>query len=114
MDQDGGSTGIIMPFLGYEASCVQGPAVMSRFKSAPILPAFITEDKKRPGHHILTVLEPVFTAKTKDKQKDIYDMMASLTSLVEQHIRDYPEEWFWLHDRWKYVERKKKEANNLQ
>ncbi|CBL05295.1 Bacterial lipid A biosynthesis acyltransferase [Megamonas hypermegale ART12/1] len=35
-------------------------------------------------------------------------MMASLTSLVEQHIRDYPEEWFWLHDRWKYVERKKK------
>jgi len=72
------------------------------------------EDKKRPGHHILTVLEPVFTAKTKDKQKDIYDMMASLTSLVEQHIRDYPEEWFWLHDRWKYVERKKKEANNLQ
>ena len=73
-----------------------------------------TEDKKRPGHHILTVLEPVFTAKTKDKQKDIYDMMASLTSLVEQHIRDYPEEWFWLHDRWKYVERKKKEANNLQ
>ena len=114
MDQDGGSTGIIMPFLGYEASCVQGPAVMSRFKSAPILPAFITEDKKRPGHHILTVLEPAFTAKTKDKQKDIYDMMASLTSLVEQHIRDYPEEWFWLHDRWKYVERKKKEANNLQ
>lgn len=114
MDQDGGSTGIIMPFLGYEASCVQGPAVMSRFKSAPILPAFITEDKKRPGHHILTVLEPVFTAKTKDKQKDIYDMMASLASLVEQHIRDYPEEWFWLHDRWKYVERKKKEANNLQ
>ena len=109
MDQDGGSTGIIMPFLGYEASCVQGPAVMSRFKSAPILPAFITEDKKRPGHHILTVLEPVFTAKTKDKQKDIYDMMASLTSLVEQHIRDYPEEWFWLHDRWKYVERKKKQ-----
>lgn len=108
MDQDGGSTGIIMPFLGYEASCVQGPAVMSRFKSAPILPAFITEDKKRPGHHILTVLEPAFTAKTKDKQKDIYDMMASLTSLVEQHIRDYPEEWFWLHDRWKYVERKKK------
>lgn len=41
-------------------------------------------------------------------------MMASLTNLVEQHIRDYPEEWFWLHDRWKYVERKKKEANNLQ
>ena len=84
--------------------------MMSRFKSAPILPAFITEDKKRPGHHILTVLEPVFTAKTKDKQKDIYDMMASLTSLVEQHIRDYPEEWFWLQiDGNMLKERKKKQ-----
>lgn len=114
MDQDGGGTGIMMPFFGYEASCVQGPAVMSRFKGAPILPAFITEDKSRPGHHILTILEPVFTEKTKDKDADIYNMMAELTHLVEEHIKRYPDEWFWLHDRWKYAERKKKEANNLQ
>lgn len=112
MDQDGGSTGILMPVFGYEASCVQGPAVMSRFKSAPILPTFITED--RPGHHVLTVLEPVFTNKSKDKEADIYNMMADLTHLVENHIRKHPEEWFWLHDRWKYVEKKKKESNNLQ
>lgn len=114
MDQDGGSTGIMMPFFGIEASCVQGPAVMSRFKSAPILPTFITEDKKRPGHHILTVLEPVFTERTKDKNADIYNMMEKLTKLVENHIKEYPEEWFWLHDRWKYAEKKKKESNNLQ
>lgn len=114
MDQDGGGTGIMMPFFGIEASCVQGPAVMSRFKSAPILPTFITEDKNRPGHHILTVLEPVFTERTKDKNADIYNMMASLTTLVENHIRAYPDEWFWLHDRWKYAEKKKKESNNLQ
>lgn len=101
-----------MPVFGYEASCVQGPAVMSRFKSAPILPTFITED--RPGHHVLTVLEPVFTNKSKDKEADIYNMMADLTHLVENHIRKHPEEWFWLHDRWKYVEKKKKESNNLQ
>ena len=112
MDQDGGSTGILMPFFGHEASCVQGPAVMSRFKSAPILPVFITED--RPGHHILVVEEPVFTEHTKDKPADIYDMMYSLSQRLEKHIRQYPSEWFWLHDRWKYVEKKKKEANNLQ
>lgn len=112
MDQDGGSTGIMMPVFGYEASCVQGPAVMSRFKNAPILPAFITQD--RPGHHILTIGEPVFTMRTKDKKQDIYNTMYDLTKMVEEHIKRYPEEWFWLHDRWKYAERKKKEANNLQ
>ncbi len=112
MDQDGGSTGILMPVFGYEASCVQGPAVMSRFKSAPILPVFITED--RPGHHILTVKEPIFTEHTKNKQADIYNMMQSLTLQLEEHIRKYPTEWFWLHDRWKYAEKKKKQANNLQ
>ena len=40
--------------------------------------------------------------------------MYDLTKMVEEHIKRYPEEWFWLHDRWKYAERKKKEANNLQ
>lgn len=113
MDQDGGGTGIYMPVFGYDASCVQGPAVMSRFKSAPILPVFITEDK--PGHHILFVHEPVFTEHTKDKKADIYNMMYELTNLTEKHIRKYPEEWFWLHDRWKHGEEiKKKQANNLQ
>lgn len=112
MDQDGGDTGILMPFFGYEASCVQGPAVMSRFKSAPILPVYITED--RPGHHILYVGKPVFTEHTKDKQADIYNMMYSLTKRLEKHIKAHPHEWFWLHDRWKYAEKKKKEANRLQ
>ena len=114
MDQDGGATGIPMPVFGYEASCVQGPAVMSRFKSAPILPVFITEDKERPGHHILYVHEPVFTERTKDKSADIYNMMYELTKLLEQHIKQHPAEWFWLHDRWKYAEKKKKQANALQ
>ena len=114
MDQDGGATGIPMPVFGYEASCVQGPAVMSRFKSAPILPVFITEDSQRPGHHILYVHEPVFTEHTKDKKADIHNMMYELTQLLEQHILQHPSEWFWLHDRWKYAEKKKKQANNLQ
>lgn len=114
MDQDGGATGIPMPVFGYEASCVQGPAVMSRFKSAPILPVFITEDPRRAGHHILYVHEPVFTEHTKDKDADIYNMMHYLTELLEEHIKKHPSEWFWLHDRWKYAEKKKKQANNLQ
>ncbi len=114
MDQDGGSTGIPMPVFGYEASCVQGPAVMSRFKSAPILPVYITEDETKPGHHILYVSPPIFTEHTKDKKADIYNMMYHLTQELEKHIRKHPHEWFWLHNRWKYAEKKKKEANSLQ
>ena len=24
-----------------------------------------------------------------------------MASLIEEHVRKYPEQWFWLHDRWK-------------
>lgn len=102
MDQDGGSTGVIMEFLGKKASCVQGPAILSRYKDAPILPVFITEDKEK-GSHILYVDEPIFTPRTKDKGKDVLDTLTILNKKVEDHIKMHPEEWFWLHDRWKYV-----------
>ena len=42
--------------------------------------------------------------KTNDKHADIKQTTAILNRLIEAHIRKCPEEWFWLHDRWKSVE----------
>ena len=114
MDQDGGGTGVMMNFLGREASCVQGPAVLSRFKKAPILPVFITEDKERPGHHILTVEKPVFTPVTKNKTEDMMSTLAKLNKRVEDNIYQHPREWFWLHDRWKFADRQRAQQESLR
>lgn len=104
MDQDGGGTGLMMQFLGRPASVVQGPAVLSRFKKAPILPVFIRPNPSKPGHHILEIGEVIFTPHTANKDEDIKGTLAFLTRLIEEHIYAYPQQWFWLHNRWKYAE----------
>lgn len=101
MDQDAGSDGVILDFLGKKASCPQGPAFLARMKESPVVPVFITENGD--GTHRLLIKEYLWVEKSDDKQKDIQKATQTLTGIIEDHIRAYPKEWFWLHDRWKYT-----------
>lgn len=99
MDQDAGADGIIVDFFGRPASTVQGPAALARMKGAPIVPAFIAT---RPdGTHQAIVHPPLWVDKTEDREHDIRTTTNQLNRIIEDHIRQYPEEWFWLHNRWK-------------
>ena len=100
MDQDTSRhDGIVLDFFGRKTNCVTGPASIARFRDVPIFPIFITREAN--GHHRILVHDAVFVEKTQDKQEDIRRTTAQLTKIIEGHIRRYPEEWFWLHDRWK-------------
>ena len=100
MDQDvGRNDGVIVKFFNRATNYVTGAASMSRFKSIPIFPAFM--HKNSDGTHTLEVFPPLIVEKTSDKRADIQLMTQKLAMLTEEHIRRYPEEWFWLHDRWK-------------
>lgn len=100
MDQDTSRhNGIILDFFGRPTNCVPGAASMARFQNVPIFPAFMHRDDQ--GMHTLIVGDPVFVEKTKDKREDIRRTTQLLTHDIEAHVRKYPEEWFWLHDRWK-------------
>ncbi len=101
MDQDAGRDGVLLQFFGRDTSCVTGPASMGRFQGAPILPIFISQNSD--GTHLLKIHEAVFAEKTKNKQEDLTRTTEKLTRIIEAHIRKYPEEWFWLHDRWKSI-----------
>ena len=100
MDQDvGRHDGVIVKFFNRATNYVTGAASMSRFKSIPIFPAFM--HKNSDGTHTLEVYPPLTVEKTSDKRADIQIMTQKLATLTEEHIKKYPEEWFWLHDRWK-------------
>lgn len=99
MDQDASADGIIVDFFGRPASTVQGPAALARMKGAPIVPAFIAT---RPdGTHQAIIYPPLWVDKTEDREYDIRTTTNQLNRIIEDHIRQYPEEWFWLHNRWK-------------
>ncbi len=102
MDQDAADDGIVIPFLGRDASCAHGAATIARRTQAPIIPIFIS---KGPGRtHNINIDKAVFVEKTSNKHADIRKTTILLTQKIEEHIKKYPNEWFWLHDRWKSVE----------
>lgn len=102
MDQDTNKhDGIVLDFFGLPTNCVPGAASMARFSGAPIYPSFI--HRRADGMNEVIVSPAVFVTKTKDKRADIKETTQKLTHIIEAHIRKYPEDWFWLHDRWKSI-----------
>ena len=100
MDQDVGRTdGVVVKFFNRATNFVTGAASMSRFRKVPIFPAFM--HKNSDGTHTLEVFPPLSVEKTSDKHADLKLMTQRLATLIEEHIKKFPEEWFWLHDRWK-------------
>ncbi|ORU00950.1 Lipid A biosynthesis lauroyl acyltransferase [Anaerovibrio sp. JC8] len=99
-DQDPAiNDGIILNFFNRPTNCFTGPAQLARFQNAPIFHGQIVH---RPdgGHHI-TIYPPIYVDKTNNKKADIEKATQQVMDLLEAHIREYPEDWFWLHDRWK-------------
>ena len=100
MDQDTNRhDGVIVKFFNQATNYMPGAASMSRFKGVPIFPAFM--HRNGDGTHTLIVQPAIYVEKTKDKREDIKRTTQQLATLTEEHIRKYPEEWFWMHDRWK-------------
>ena len=100
MDQDTGRhDGAVVKFFNEPTNFAVGAATMSRFKNIPIFPAFMYRNSD--GTHKLIVQPPLYTENTNNKRADIKKMTQILATLIEEHIKRYPEQWFWLHDRWK-------------
>ena len=91
--------GIIIDFFGQPTNAFTGAAAIARRCGVPIFPVFIHREES--GHHILTVEPGIMVEKTDDRTKDVRRVTQTINTRIEQWIRKYPEEWFWLHDRWK-------------
>jgi KDO2-lipid IV(A) lauroyltransferase len=92
--------GVFVKFFGRPTSTPPGAAALARMQNAPIVPVFITETSK--GKHTLIIHPPIWVQKTDDREHDIFSTTQKLSDIIEQHVRKYPHEWFWLHNRWKH------------
>ncbi|MBR3722584.1 MAG: lysophospholipid acyltransferase family protein [Selenomonadaceae bacterium] len=100
MDQDTNRhDGSVLDFFGRPTNCTPGAASMARFKKVPIFPGFI--HKNEDGTHIIKIFPALEIEWTKDKREDLKRVTQEIVKITEEHIRKYPEEWFWIHDRWK-------------
>jgi KDO2-lipid IV(A) lauroyltransferase len=98
-DQDAGSHGVFVHFLGRRASTPFGPASFSLRTGACIVSGFILrEDLSR---HRVILEEPFLPVPGDDKEKDLMHVTQVYTSLLEKYVRERPDHWLWLHRRWK-------------
>jgi KDO2-lipid IV(A) lauroyltransferase len=97
-DQDAGPNGLFVNFLGKMASTPTGLAVFVRKLGIPVLPVVII---RRPeGGHKLIISPPLNFAKSDEEDADIYQLTLAATRIIEENIRQYPDEWLWFQKRW--------------
>jgi Kdo2-lipid IVA lauroyltransferase/acyltransferase len=97
-DQDAGSDGVIVEFLGRPASTPKGPAAFSLKTGAPLLCGVIVREGLRQR---IVVEPPINITPSGDKNEDIRALTQAYTSILSKYIKEYPDHWFWPHRRWK-------------
>ncbi len=96
-DQNAGD--VFIEFFGQKAGSVAGPAVFHLRTGAPLVPLF---NVRLPGdYHRVEILPPMEFESTGDTQADSERIMQALNDVLEEYVRRYPDQWLWLHDRWK-------------
>ncbi len=90
--------GVFVDFFGHPAYTPTGPAALAKASGASLVPAIIV---RKNGRHVLMVEEAVELADTGDKEKDLVENTRRWSSVIESYIRRYPEQWVWMHRRWK-------------
>ncbi len=90
--------GLFVDFLGTPACTNKGPALLALKKGAAVLPVFSFRQGRR---HRVVVGEQFALPDTGDRDRDILILTESITDAVAEAVRKAPEQWFWVHRRWK-------------
>ena len=96
-DQNSGD--LFAPFFGVPAGTVAGPATLALHTGAAIIPTYcvrLPDDRYR-----LMILPPIDTTATGDREADARRIMTDVNAALESVIRQYPDQWLWIHNRWK-------------
>lgn len=98
-DQHALNGGALRDFLGRPAWSFTGPALLATRTGALVLPAFPV--RQPDGTFIVEVMPPLELADTGDREADILTNTQLILDAIGDAIRRHPEQWLWLHDRWK-------------
>jgi Kdo2-lipid IVA lauroyltransferase/acyltransferase len=91
--------GLLVDFFGKPARTTPVAAVLARRADIPVVPTF---SRRLPGgRHLMVVGPRLPLAKTSDPQADIQRHLELQNLALEAWVRSCPEQWLWLHRRWK-------------
>jgi KDO2-lipid IV(A) lauroyltransferase len=92
--------GVFVDFFGIPACSTTGIARIALRTDAPVVPGFLHWDKNLRKYRLR--FEPaVALVRSGDDEADVRDTTAGFMKVIEEYARTYPDQWLWLHKRWK-------------
>lgn len=92
--------GIFVDFFGLKASTTFMLAKLAVRTGAGVLPVFAPWEKQR-RRFLLKIDEPLRFERSNDEEEDVRRLTQLFTTVVEKYVRRYPDQWLWIHRRWK-------------
>lgn len=92
--------GVFCDFFGIPASSTTGLAVFALRSESPVVPGFLFWDARRKKH-ILRFEPEVELVRTGDFKEEVAANTARFTKVIEACVRRHPEQWLWIHKRWR-------------
>ena len=91
--------GVFVPFFGRPASTSRALAVLALRTRTPIVPIFAR--RERIGLHRIVVEPPLALPDTGEVDQAVLELTAACARAIERAVRQTPEQWLWMHDRWR-------------
>jgi len=92
--------GVFVEFFGRPACTASGLARVALKTGAAVLPGFLLwEESER--RYVLHFGEEISVHPSDDHERDIVDLTQRCTLAIESWVRQYPDQWLWIHRRWK-------------
>jgi len=102
IDQDARQSGVYVNFFGRPASTHRSPAVLALKYGTPIVIANIYREG---GSHYCVLSDPIRPEEFRNAADPVKALTQAYSDRFEECVRQHPEQWFWVHDRWKTAER---------
>ncbi|HEY8669284.1 MAG TPA: lysophospholipid acyltransferase family protein [Terriglobales bacterium] len=94
------SQGVFVDFFGIKACTASGIARVALKTDAAVVPGFTIWDPALKKYRLR--FDPaVKLIRTADREADVIANTALFTKIIEDYVRRYPDQWLWVHRRWK-------------
>jgi Kdo2-lipid IVA lauroyltransferase/acyltransferase len=92
--------GVFVPFFGHLACTTAGVATLALRTDATVIPVCAPWDEQR-GKFVFRGGPVIELVRTGDDRRDVEVNTANFTAAIERHVRQFPDQWLWIHKRWK-------------
>lgn len=90
--------GISLPLLGVDAMTAPAAAELALRYDCPLIPARV--ERLNGARFRVTFYPPIKKPETGDRLADVANMMAAVNAMLSDWIRERPDQWLWVHNRW--------------